>query len=131
MFVSSTQNASLMKRSCMAIAKSGTNNLELALHQVPTVVTYGIGPVDLFIAKNLLRIHLPHYSIVNILLEKRVFPELIGPNLTEDELFKEASHLLSSEKAREECREKCLEISKILSDKYPEQEVATKINNLV
>jgi lipid-A-disaccharide synthase len=84
----------LMRSSYFAIAKSGTVTLELAIHKVPTVVTYGIAPLDLFIAKNILRISLPFYCIVNILLKKQVFKELIGPALTEKALNQEVKNLL-------------------------------------
>ncbi|NGX37693.1 MAG: Lipid-A-disaccharide synthase [Chlamydiae bacterium] len=131
LFIESSQNASLMKRSTLAIAKSGTNNLELALFQVPTVVTYGISPLDLFIAKNILRIRLPHYCIVNIIAEKRIFPELIGPHFTEKTLFSHADRLLGSPQALQECREKCREMGKLLENKHPEQEIAKTIKSLI
>ena len=73
----------LMGASAFAIAKSGTVTLELALHGVPTVVTYAISPLDLFIAKDILKVILPHYCIVNIVAGKTVFPELIGPQFSE------------------------------------------------
>lgn len=130
-FISSDQNSNLMKRANLAIAKSGTNNLELALHGVPTVVTYGIGSLDLFIAKYLLRIRLPYYCIVNILAGKQVYPELIGPNLTEDRLYHEVDQFLSSPSASQECREKCLEIGRILEEKIPEEEIAVTISNFL
>jgi len=57
--IPSCDTYTLMRSSYFAIAKSGTVTLELALHKVPTVVTYGIAPLDLFIAKNILRISLP------------------------------------------------------------------------
>lgn len=123
LFIDPTQNQALMRRAVLALAKSGTNNLELALHQVPTVVTYGIGPLDLFIAKNLLRIRLPHYCIVNITAQESIFPELIGPHLTIQELFKQADRFLSSKAAQDECREKCARLRTILEDKSPEQEI--------
>ncbi len=93
--VPSQDTYALMRSSTFAIAKSGTVTLELALHQVPTVVTYGIAPLDLFIAKNILRISLPFYCIVNIVAEKEVFKELIGPALTEKALNLEVQNLLS------------------------------------
>jgi len=122
-FLNASQNLALMEQSSLALAKSGTNNLELALHGVPTVVTYGITPLDLFIARNILRINLPHYCIVNIISGKEVFPELIGPNLTEERLFKEASTLLNSSEKRDLCREKCSELGILLEKKSPEEEI--------
>src|SRR5262249_39681155 len=46
----------LMKKAYLAIAKSGTVTLELALHRVPTVVTYGVSFLDKIIAYDILRI---------------------------------------------------------------------------
>ncbi len=129
LLLDSSQNGALMKRCTLAIAKSGTNNLELALHQVPTVVTYGIGPLDFFIAKNLLRIRLPYYCITNIVANGSVFPELIGPQLTQDALFSHANQFLTSEHASEECREKCRELDKILETKNPEMEISRILLN--
>ncbi len=131
MFIEASLNPNLMKRAELAIAKSGTNNLELALHHIPTVVTYGIGPVDLFIAKNLLRINLPHYSLPNIVADQTIFPELIGPRFTEEALFAEVDQFLSSDKIRVACREKCREMGKILEDKHPENEIVQAIKDLL
>ncbi|NGX59011.1 MAG: Lipid-A-disaccharide synthase [Chlamydiae bacterium] len=131
MFVSSAQNRSLMKRANFAIAKSGTCNLELALYGVPTIVTYAINPLDLFIARNLLRIRLPHYCIVNIIAKKRIFPELYGPNFTQEALYDHAKKFLSSDQSLEECREKCREIGIILEKKQPEEEISSALKNLL
>lgn len=124
LFVDASQNSALMKRADLAIAKSGTVNLELALNNVPTVVTYGIGPLDLFIARDILRIRLPHYSLPNIVAGERVFPELIGPNFTEEALFREANHFLSNPENLSSCREKCAKLVKLLEEKLPEGKIA-------
>lgn len=131
MFIHATQNQALMRRATLAIAKSGTINLELALQKVPTIVTYEIGKADLFIAKNLLRIDLPHYCIVNILAGKRIYPELYGPNFTEEALYKQVKNFLSEEKTIRECGEKCSEIDKILANKYPEEEITQRVKQIL
>ncbi len=79
-------NSELMQKAKGAIATSGTITLELALHNVPTVVNYAIRPIDCFIAQKIFHINIPFYCIVNIILSKEVFPELFGPNLSEDTL---------------------------------------------
>jgi lipid-A-disaccharide synthase len=107
----------LMKECEMAIAKSGTVTLELALHCAPTVVTYAISPLDLFIAKDLLRIRLPHYSLANITAGRTLFPELIGPNFTREHLLNACHYFLKSEDAREECRRGCNETITRLKEK--------------
>lgn len=131
MFINASQNRALMKRASLAIAKSGTINLELALQGVPTVVTYGIGPLDLFIAKTLLKIRLPYYCIVNILAGKKIFPELYGPNFTEEALYKQVKHFLHTEDSLRECGEKCLEVGKILEKKNPEEEITQIVKSFL
>jgi lipid-A-disaccharide synthase len=74
----SSENYNMMKKGTLAIAKSGTINLELALHEVPTVVTYQMSRFDYLLGKYLLRIQLPHFCIVNYLLNHRLFPEHYG-----------------------------------------------------
>jgi lipid-A-disaccharide synthase len=71
-----------------AIATCGTIILELGLLKVPTVVTYKLSYLDTWVAKYLFKIRMPFYSLVNILLNQEVFPELIGPSITEDEIVK-------------------------------------------
>ena len=78
----------IIKETDLAIATSGTICLELALAKVPTVVTYSISPMDLFIARKIFKINLPYYCIVNIILKKMVFPEFFGPDFTEENLMK-------------------------------------------
>lgn len=68
----------LMQGCKTALAKSGTVNLELALHGVPTVVHFELNLINFLCAKYLLKLQLPHYSIVNILMNERIFPELMG-----------------------------------------------------
>lgn len=68
----------LMKDCKTALAKSGTVTLELAFHQVPTVVHYELSTLNYLFAKFVLKLQLPHYCIVNILSNQTLFPELMG-----------------------------------------------------
>ncbi|MBX9923407.1 MAG: lipid-A-disaccharide synthase [Rhabdochlamydiaceae bacterium] len=120
----------LMQSSYCAIAKSGTVTLELALHKIPTVVTYGIAPLDLFIVKYLYRISLPFYCIVNIICQKEVFKELFGPFLTEKNLIQELENLLLPEHHAQK-QSLCLEVEQILGNKKASQESARLIELLL
>ncbi len=93
-FVPMDYSYELMKAAFVAIAKSGTVTLELALHRVPTVVTYGVSHLDKIIAYDILRIRLRFYCIVNIIAQKEVFAELIGPHFTPASLKEEVDALL-------------------------------------
>jgi lipid-A-disaccharide synthase len=121
------KNRELMQNASFAIAKSGTVTLELALHEVPTVVTYGVSALDVLIAKYLFRIRLPFYCLVNIIAGKEVFPELIGPALTEKNLYDAVKKFLSDPKALEECRNECQKIRHILGD----QDAAKRASELI
>lgn len=113
-YIPSHRNYDLMRTAHMAIAKSGTVTLELALHQVPTVVTYAISTLDLFIAQHLFQIRLPHYCLVNIIAGKEVFPELFGPHFTKKNLLKKAKPFLHPSSARRECMEACSALTTLL-----------------
>jgi lipid-A-disaccharide synthase len=98
------------RKPVLAIAKCGTVNLELALRGIPTVVTYGMSSWDIFLAKYLFRIHLPYYSLPNLILNAPLFPELIGPELTDESLFQHAVSFLNSPQKQMECRHGCHEV---------------------
>jgi lipid-A-disaccharide synthase len=64
-----------LSRSIGAIITSGTLSLELALMGIPHVVNYAMNPLTFFIAKRL--VNIPFISLPNILLNKKIIPELI------------------------------------------------------
>ncbi len=129
--ISSQGNYDLMQACHAAMAKSGTITLELALHAVPTVVCYAISQIDLLIAQKLLRINLPHYCLVNIIKNERVFPELYGPDFTEEDLYTELSSFIHDEEVRKKCKEQCLQIQNTLSEKETMKEAASLIEELL
>lgn len=120
----------LMRTAHAAIAKSGTVTLELALHEVPTVVTYAISALDLFIARDLLRIRLPFYCLVNIIANSEVFPELFGPNFTEKNLYQKISSLISGTE-RKICKASCQALRKQLGARNASREAANYVLQLL
>lgn len=63
------------KASKAALAKSGTVSLELALAGIPTVVMYKAHPLSAWIIRKMLKT--PYVSLVNILQNKPIIPELL------------------------------------------------------
>ncbi len=120
------ENYDLMKHTDFAIATSGTITLELALHLVPTIVTFAIKRWDQFLAQKIFRIDLPHYCLVNILAQKRIFPELFGTELTLRKLQKTAATFLQEEK-RDSCRKECAILPTLLKGDNPPQKAAEAI----
>jgi lipid-A-disaccharide synthase len=113
-----------MQKTHLGIAKSGTVTLELALHFVPTVVTYGLSKLDLIIARDLLRIRLPFYCLVNIVANEEIFPELIGPYFTNTSLLSHMYHLLENHPIYQE---KCKHIVTLLGTENTAKEVSKQI----
>jgi lipid-A-disaccharide synthase len=117
----------MMKTSHMAIAKSGTVTLELALHECPTLVVYHVTPLNRFIAKVFLRLQLTHYCIVNILKGETVFPELIETGFSKENIYHHAKLLYTSGPLREACKAGCLQIKKLLKEERASAKAAQKI----
>jgi lipid-A-disaccharide synthase len=81
----------------LAIAKSGTVNLELALRGVPQVVVYRVSRPTAFVARHILRFSVPHISPVNLVLGERLVPELLQEDLSAKAIVTQAVPLLNQE----------------------------------
>ena len=86
--------AALCAAADVAIAKSGTVNLELALRGVPQVVVYRVSRATAFVARHILRFSVPHISPVNLVLGERLVPELLQEDLRAKTIVAEALPLL-------------------------------------
>lgn len=86
----------LLQSAFVALTKNGTINLELALQHVPQVTCYTITRLEKFLLTWVFSAYIPHYSLPNILLGKRIVPELIGPFATKQNIKKELDHLLKN-----------------------------------
>ncbi len=84
-----------------AIAKSGTGTLELGLAHVPMVVAYKVSALTGFIVHRM-HIAVKYVSLVNLLTDREVVPELIQEDCTPETLAEKVSTLLSSAEARAE-----------------------------
>src|SRR6185369_16743793 len=78
----------------VAVVASGTAALEAGLMERPMVVVYRVSPVSGVMAKLVLKV--PHYSLVNLLAEREVVPELYQWNLTVSRLAEEVERLFDS-----------------------------------
>jgi lipid-A-disaccharide synthase len=83
--------------SAAALTKSGTSTLELALANVPMLVTYRINPLSHQIAKRMIKVK--YASIVNLLLDRPVVPELLQYESRPDRLAAELHRLLTDQGA--------------------------------
>jgi lipid-A-disaccharide synthase len=97
----------LMACARTAIAVSGTVNRELAIHQIPTTVVYLPGRITGFIAKTIMGLNLPYYSIANIIAGRELFPEFIDYKVDPREVAQAVKPLYLEGEARDRCLEGC------------------------
>ena len=86
----------------LALCKSGTVNMELALYGIPQIVGYRVSRVTAFIAKKILNFKVRFISPVNLLVKKLIIPEFVQKNFNEKKIFYKACRILdlNSEKAK-------------------------------
>ena len=86
----------------LALCKSGTVNMELALYGIPQIVGYRVSRVTAFIAKKILNFKVRFISPVNLLVKKLIIPEFVQKNFNEKKIFFKACKLLdlASEKSK-------------------------------
>ncbi len=80
--------------SAVALTKSGTSTLELALAGVPMLVTYRVNPLSAALARRMVKVR--YASLLNLLADREVVPELLQQDCTPERLA-EALHRLLSE----------------------------------
>jgi len=85
----------------LAITKSGTVNLEIALLNVPQVILYRVSPFTMFVARRLFRFDIPFVSPPNIVLQRQIVPELLQEAATPDNIYQEALKFLQQPARRE------------------------------
>ncbi|MBD0336148.1 MAG: lipid-A-disaccharide synthase [Cyanobacteria bacterium Co-bin13] len=85
----------------LAVTKSGTANLEIALMNVPQVVFYKLNPVSAWVARHLLKLDLPFASPVNLVEMQPVVPELLQWQATPEAIVAQALELLTEEAPRQ------------------------------
>jgi lipid-A-disaccharide synthase len=91
--------------SAVALTKSGTSTLELALANVPMLVTYRVNPISHLVARQLIKVK--YASIVNLLLDSPVIPELLQYESNPDRLATELHRLLNDQAAVDAQRQGC------------------------
>ncbi len=85
----------------LAITKSGTVNLEIALLNVPQVVMYRLSPVTAWIARYILKFSIPFMSPPNLVQMKSIVPELLQDEATPENIVTESIQLLQNIEIRE------------------------------
>ena len=111
------RRADLYSRSVLAVSVAGTATLELALACVPTILTYVMDKPQARVFEKLGR---PLVGLPNIILGRKVAPELVTSRADAGSLEREARLLLDNEKARQDQIEAFGELGQLMSEGTPE-----------
>jgi lipid-A-disaccharide synthase len=88
-----------MKHAAAAVVASGTATVEAALLETPMVVVYRVGRLTYALGRPFVRV--PFYSMVNLIGEKRIVPELIQSAMTPEAIEAEIERVLEPDGAEE------------------------------
>lgn len=86
----------------LAITKSGTVNLEIALLNVPQVVLYRVSPITAWIVRTFLKFSIPYMSPPNLVEMKPIIPELLQEQATPENIVQAALELLLNPSRRQQ-----------------------------
>ncbi|PZV11352.1 MAG: lipid-A-disaccharide synthase [Leptolyngbya sp.] len=85
----------------LAITKSGTVNLEIALLNVPQVVLYKVNTLTAWILNRVLKFAVPFVSPPNLVLMRQIVPEFLQEQATAENLLQESLDLLLNPQRRQ------------------------------
>jgi lipid-A-disaccharide synthase len=114
----------------LAIAKSGTVNLEIALLNIPQVVIYRIHPLTAWIGRRI-GFKIPLMSPPNLVLDRMLVPELQQEAVTAENITSEAIKLLTNSTIQQEIITGYQEMRSLLGTIGVCDRVATEILQLV
>ena len=83
--VTADKRYDIYSKTYIAIVASGTVSAELAMMHVPAIVVYKMNPVTMWLAHRLIKIK--WVSLVNILLKRTVYPELLGGDVKSEKII--------------------------------------------
>ncbi len=105
----------ILANSLLAIAKSGTNTLEIAGYSIPMIVIYRFNFFTNLIAKFIKIISTAKYvNIINVIAKKENIPELILDNCNSKTIFEKVCKLIDNKELRLKQIKTNLDIIKIL-----------------
>jgi lipid-A-disaccharide synthase len=93
----------------LALAASGTVTIEAALAGTPMITFYKVNAVSWLLGRLLVRV--PFYSMVNLVAERAIVPELMQGRMTGKELAANALWLLQDDAMRNRMRQDLAEVA--------------------
>ena len=98
--ISSDARYELYERAFVAVAASGTVSAELAMMHVPAVIVYRMNWLTTIIGRILINVR--WVSLINILLKKSVYPELLGIDANAENILKQFERIVNNTDIRKQ-----------------------------
>ena len=115
----------------IALCKSGTVNMELALHGIPQIVGYRVSRVTAFIAKRILNFKVKFISPVNLLVNKLIIPEFVQRDFDAKKIFYKSCKLLETKSEKIKINKGYALLKKELGEEGVVQRAAEEIINSI
>jgi len=115
----------------IALCKSGTVNMELALYGIPQIIGYRVSRVTAFIAKRILNFKVRFISPVNLLMKKLIIPEFVQKNFNEKKIFYKACRLLDMKSEKAKIKKGYISLKKELGEEGVVDRAAKEIINSI
>ncbi len=115
----------------IALCKSGTVNMELALHGIPQIVGYRVSKVTAFIAKRILNFKVKFISPVNLLVNKLIIPEFVQRDFDAKKIFYKSCKLLETKSEKIKINKGYALLKKELGEEGVVQRAAEEIINSI
>ena len=114
-----------LSRCSLAIVASGTASLECALVGIPQLVVYQVHPLTYAVGRRLVKVK--HLSMVNVLANEEVVPELLQDKFKPINVANEALDLLGNKERRATMKRRVAEIVATLGEPGASQRAAEAI----
>lgn len=95
------------------VAASGTVTLELAILGIPTLTTYRVSPRTYRLGRLLIR-HIRYFSLVNLIADKEVIPELLQDEVTPAAIAEQLEVMVNDRAYRKKCLQGLAEVAEKL-----------------
>jgi lipid-A-disaccharide synthase len=114
----------------LALAASGTVTMEAAVLGIPMVTFYKVNPLSWYGGRHLVKV--PFLSMVNLIAQRGVVPELIQHEMTPSNLASAAEELLLDHSKADEMRRELARVKKMLTPahdplSYVAQDIAASL----
>ncbi len=113
----------------LALCKSGTVNMELALYGIPQIVGYRVSRVTAFIAKKILNFKVKFISPVNLLVKKLIIPEFVQKEFEVKKIHDKACRVLDRKSEKEKILKGYANLKKELGQEGVVKRAAEEIIN--